>query len=246
MGAWYNPYTGAYGRGYAAYGPYGGVSMGAQYNPRTGTYSRGASAYGPYGSRSYAEAYNPRTGTYGQTRQGSNVYGNWGTSSVQRGDNWAQTAHVDNYRKGTSTSGIRTSEGGGAISREGRGGNQTTVGRTQGGDVYAGRDGNVYRKTDGGWEASNGSGGWNPVDSPDRPTQNTARTGDRTTGAGANRPTTTAPTSNRPTTSQLERDSAARSSGNTRTTNRSTWQSSGASRAGAGSMGRSAGRGRGR
>jgi uncharacterized membrane protein YgcG len=243
MGAWYNPYTGAYGRGYAAYGPYGGVSMGAQYNPRTGTYSRGASAYGPYGSRSYAQAYNPRTGAYGQTRQGSNVYGNWGTSSVQRGDNWAQTAHAENYRKGTSTSGIRTSEGGAAINREGRMGNETTIGRTQGGDIYAGRDGNVYRKTEGGgWEQGNGSGGWNPVDTPDRPNQGPARTGDRTTGTtgdrtagtGANRPSTTAPSSTR---SQLERDSAARSSGNNRTTSRSTWSSGGGSRAGAGSMG---------
>ena len=115
MGAWYNPYTGAYGRGYAAYGPYGGVGMGASYNPRTGTYARGAAAYGPYGSRSAAQAYNPRTGTYAQTRQGSNVYGNWGTSSVQRGDDWAQTAHRTNYRTGTRTSGVRTDSGGGAV-----------------------------------------------------------------------------------------------------------------------------------
>ncbi len=98
MGAWYNPHTGAYGRGYRAYGPYGGVGMGASYNPRTGTYARGAAAYGPGGSRAAAQAYNPRTGTYAQTRQGSNVYGNWGTSSVQRGDNWAQTAHRTNYQ----------------------------------------------------------------------------------------------------------------------------------------------------
>ncbi len=269
MGAWYNPYTGAYGRGYAAYGPYGGVGMGAAYNPRTGTYARGATAYGPYGSRSYGQAYNPRTGAYGQTRQGSNVYGNWGTSSVQRGDNWAQTAHVDNYRKGTSTSGIRTSEGGAAINRDNnRTGNSTTVGRTQGGDIYAGRDGNVYRKTEGGgWEQGNGSGGWNPVDTPDRASQTGARTGDRATGAtgdrtagtGANRPTTsgtgTSSTANRPATTsrpssssmgQLERDSAARSSGNARTTNRSTWSSGGGSRAGAGSMGRAGGGRRGR
>ena len=259
MGAWYNPYTGAYGRGYGAYGPYGGVSMGARYNPRTGTYSRGATAYGPYGSRSYGEAYNPRTGTYGQTRQGSNVYGNWGTSTVQRGDNWAQTAHAQNYRKGTTTSGIRTSEGGAAINRDNnRTGNSTTVGRTQGGDIYAGRDGNVYRKTEGGgWEQGNGSGGWNPVEgSGNRPTP----TGDRTAGTGANRPTTgtgtgttganrpstTSPSTSRPSSSsvnQLERDSAARSTGNQRTTNRSTWSSSGQSRSSAGSMGRSSGGG---
>src|SRR5678816_1843846 len=96
MGAWYNPHTGAYGRGYGAYGPYGGVGMGASYNPRTGTYARGAAAYGPGGASGAAQAYNPRTGTYAQTRQGSNVYGNWGTSSVQRGDSWAQTAHREN------------------------------------------------------------------------------------------------------------------------------------------------------
>ena len=48
----------------------------------------------------YGEAYNPRTGAYGQTRQGSNVYGNWGSTAVQRGDDWAQTAHAQNYRHG--------------------------------------------------------------------------------------------------------------------------------------------------
>ena len=110
MGAWYNPHTGAYGRGYRAYGPYGGVGMGASYNPRTGTYARGAAAYGPGGSRAAAQAYNPRTGTYAQTRQGSNVYGNWGSSSVQRGDDWAQTAHRTNYQTRSKTSGVRTSE----------------------------------------------------------------------------------------------------------------------------------------
>ena len=93
-GAYYNPWTGAYGRGYAAYGPYGGAGYGARYNPATGAYSRGAVAYGPGGARGYAEAYNPRTGGYAQTRQGSNVYGSWGSTSVQRGDQWANTSRV--------------------------------------------------------------------------------------------------------------------------------------------------------
>ena len=204
MGAWYNPYSGAYGRGYAAYGPYGGVGMGASYNPRTGTYSRGAAAYGPYGSRAAGQAYNPRTGAYGQTRQGSNVYGNWGTSAVQRGDNWAQTAHVQNYQRGTSTSGIRTDSGAAAASRVGPAGERTTVGRTQGGDIYAGRDGNVYRRDEGGgWQQSNGSGGWSNATSE--------RAG------------------------QLDSDRAARTQGNQRATDRSTYQRSGSTRSGAGS-----------
>ena len=207
MGAWYNPYSGAYGRGYAAYGPYGGVGMGASYNPRTGTYSRGAAAYGPYGSRAAGQAYNPRTGAYGQTRQGSNVYGNWGTSAVQRGDSWAQTAHVQNYQRGTSTSGIRTDSGAGAVSRVGPGGERSTVGRTQGGDIYAGRDGNVYRRDEGGgWQQSNGTGGW----SSSTPTER----------AG-----------------QLDSDRAAREKGNQRATDRGSWQSSGGTRSGASSYG---------
>jgi len=207
MGAWYNPYTGGYGRGYAAYGPYGGVGMGASYNPRTGTYSRGAAAYGPYGSRAAGQAYNPRTGAYGQTRQGSNVYGNWGTSSVQRGDNWAQTAHAQNYGRGTSTSGIRTDSGAGAVSRVGPGGERSTVGRTQGGDIYAGRDGNVYRQGEGGgWQQSNGTGGWSTSTPSER-------------------------------SGQLDSDRAARAQGNQRATDRGSWQSSGGTRSGAGSYG---------
>jgi hypothetical protein len=255
MGAWYNPYTGAYGRGYAAYGPYGGVSMSARYNPTTGTYSRSASAYGPYGSRSAGQAYNPRTGTYAQTRQGSNVYGNWGTSSVQRGDQWAQTAHRENYRSGTSTSGIRTSSGAAAIGRQGPAGNTGAI-RTSGGDVYAGHDGNVYRKTDGGWEQSNGSGGWDSVDRPE-PRDGSATTRDRaTTGTGTTTrdrastgtATQTPAAGNRATTgsssslsgdrmSQLEGDRSSRVSGETRSTNRSGWETSGSTRSGAGSYG---------
>ena len=56
----------------------------AVYNPTTGTYARGGVAYGPYNARGWAEAYNPRTGTSLQTRQGANVYGNWGTSVARR------------------------------------------------------------------------------------------------------------------------------------------------------------------
>ena len=116
-GASYNPWTGAYSRGAVAYGPYGGAGVGARYNPRTGTYSRGAAAYGPYGSRAAGQAYNPRTGTYAQGRSGSNVYGSWGGGTVQRGDQWAQTARVTNNRTGTTTRATRTDSGAGAVTR---------------------------------------------------------------------------------------------------------------------------------
>ncbi|MFL6280471.1 MAG: hypothetical protein ACJ731_10200, partial [Vicinamibacterales bacterium] len=131
--AWYNPWTGAYGRSAAVYGPYGGAGVGARYNPRTGTYARGAAAYGPYGARGVAQAYNPRTGTYAATRQGSNVYGSWGSTAVQRGDDWAKTNRYTNNRTGTTTRTVRTDDGG-AVTRRGPGG--ATVGAGSGGNVY--------------------------------------------------------------------------------------------------------------
>jgi hypothetical protein len=162
--AWYNPWSGTYGRSAVAYGPYGGVGATARYNPRTGTYSRGVAAYGPYGSRGAATAYNPRTGAYGATRQGSNVYGNWGSSYVQRGDDWARTGHVTNRRTGTTTSGIRTDEGG-AVRRSGPGGSGFVAGN--GDNVYAGHDGNVYKRGDDGTWQKRENGGWNNTNRPD-------------------------------------------------------------------------------
>ena len=205
MSAWYNPYTGGFGRAYGAYGPYGGAGFATSYNPRTGTYARGAAAYGPYGSARAAQAYNPRTGTYAQTRQGSNMYGNWGSSSVQRGDDWAQAAHKTNYATGARTTGARNDDGAAVARRSGAAGN-TTVGRTAGGDIYAGHDGNVYKKgDDGGWQ-QHGDGGWNNTTRP--------------ANAG-----------------QLDKDSGARTQGNQRAADRSSWQKSGSTRSGASSYG---------
>src|SRR5436190_1007599 len=159
-GAWYNPFTGTFGRGALVYGPFGGAGAFAAYNPRTGTYARGAAIYGAYGSRGFAQAWNPRTGTYGETRQGSNIYGNWGATSVKRGDDWVKTGHVTNYAKGTRTSGIRGQEAA-LITRKGPNG-RTTIAKGQGGKVYAGHDGSVYRKQNGEWQKWTNSG-WNDV-----------------------------------------------------------------------------------
>jgi hypothetical protein len=153
-GTWYNPHTGTYGRSAVAYGPYGGIGRAAAYNPATGTYARGAAAYGPYQARAWAEAYNPRTGTYARTTQGTNVYGNWGTTAVVRGDDWARTARASG--SAGSVAAVRTSSGGSAVVA--RGDN----------NVYVGKDGQVYRRTDAGWDRYEGgqwSGGASRVDS---------------------------------------------------------------------------------
>jgi hypothetical protein len=223
FGAWYNPWTGVYGRGAAWYGPYGGAGVAARYNPVTRTYARGAAAWGPYGSRGVAAAYNPRTGAYARTAQGSGVYGSWGTTSVQRGNQWAQTARVTNRATGTTTRATRGSGGGEAITRSGPSGTGG-VARTGSGDVYAGRDGNVYRNNGSGWQKWD-NGSWN---SANRPTpQNRA-----TPSTGQNRATPSTGDRSDPTANQLDRDRAARREGQSRTRDFGNARSSGATRSG--------------
>ena len=193
----YNPWTGAYTRGAVAYGPYGGAGAAARYNPSTGVYSRGAVAYGPYGASGAAQAYNPRTGAYGQTRQGSNAYGSWGSSSVQRGDQWANTQRTTNNATGVTTRTTQSSAGNSARVT-GPGGNSSAIARSSStGDVYAGHDGNVYKKDSSGGYQKYENGGWNSVQQPSQAqrqqlqsdsaarTQGTQRTNSFSRGAGA-------------------------------------------------------------
>jgi hypothetical protein len=202
-GARYNPWTGSYTRAGVAYGPYGGAGYAARYNPSTGTYSRGAAAWGPGGARGAAEAWNPRAGTAAATRQGANVYGSWGSTAVQRGDQWAQTARATNRAAGTTTRATQGSGGGGAVSRRGPQGG-TTIGKTGGGDVFAGHDGNVYRNQGGSWQKYE-NGGWNNVQ---RPTGTAGTLGARAGTQGGLSPDTM---------SQLNRDFATRRDGSQRT-----------------------------
>lgn len=187
VGGYYNPYTGAYGRGYGYSGYYGGASARAGYNPNTGTYGRGATAYGPYGSRSAGSAYNPytgssargasastpwgsaaaaqgynaRTGTYGATRQASNAYSQWGNSVVSKNGQTAYGQHSSNAR-GTVGS-VQSTTGAKAVGSSTALGN-TYAGKSANGDMYAGRNGDVYRNTNDSWQKYGGNGSWNSVD----------------------------------------------------------------------------------
>ena len=158
----YNPYTGAYGYGGAAYGPYGSAHWGTSYNPNTGTYARGATASTAYGSRAVGQAYNPYTGAYAATRQGSNAYGSWGQSVYSKNGQTAYTQHASNAYGSVGTA--QTSSGGKAAASSTAHGN-TAVGKTSGGDMYAGHDGNVYKNTGSGWQKYD-NGSWNNVQKP--------------------------------------------------------------------------------
>jgi hypothetical protein len=159
----YNPYTGAYAVGRAVYGPYGSAGTAAWYNPNTGMYGRAVTTQNAYGGHTYAQAYNPWTGTYAQTSQGHNQYSQWGSSVVTNGDNWAQAQHVTNAN-GTAGS-FQTSKGSAGAGFNGANGNSGFVAKdANNNNVYAGVDGNVYKKdSDGNWSKYD-DGSWTPVD----------------------------------------------------------------------------------
>jgi hypothetical protein len=233
-GSWYNPYTGRYGTAGRIYGPYGGVGFGARYNPTTGTYARGAFAYGTFGARGAAEAWNSRTGTYASTRQGAGVYGSWGSTYVQRGDDWASTKRFTNRQTGNTTRVTRGDEGG-MISRRGQDG-RGFVGRS-GDNVYAGRDGNAYRRDQNGnwskWE----NGSWNSVQKPDQSVRDQmmnerGRQRDRESARGERVSQPRASQMDRSTFGTLERDRAARAEGARRARDNGTYRSRGGGNAG--------------
>ena len=221
-GAWYNPYTGIYGTAGRIYGPYGGAGFGARYNPSTGTYARGAFAYGPYGARGAAQAYNPRTGTYAATRQGSSVYGSWGSTHVQRGDDWVNTKRFTNNSGQTTR--VTRGDQGGMVSRRGPDG-RSFVG-SKGDNVYAGRDGNVYRRDGSGnwskWE----NGSWNsPARAEQRDSVRDSMLSDRgrqnerserARGERAGQSSSRPSNMDRGTLNSLERDRASRNMGSQR------------------------------
>ena len=162
----YNTGTGSYVHGHYAYGPYGGYWEGNRYNPNTGRYGGGVYAY-DYDTAVYEGwSYNPRNDVSTSTSQAiqwsdGNSYETWGDTVVQRDDNWVRAERYgteDGFRRE-----VQTSEGGQAV-QVGNTQGRATAGQTGDGDLYAGANGNVFRRTeDGGWETRSG-GEWTSVD----------------------------------------------------------------------------------
>ncbi len=157
----YNPATGSFAAGGVVYGPYGAAGRAAGYNAATGTYGRVASVQTASGGRTVAQAYNPWTGTYAATTQGHNAYAQWGSSVVQRGDDWVRAGHISTEQGKVAR--YTTSEGGsGTIISGARG--QAGVVKTADDTVYAGKDGNVYKRDPNGDWNKYDDGNWVPVE----------------------------------------------------------------------------------
>lgn len=181
-GRYHNASTGGWAQGAAVYGPYGGAGAWSYYNPRTGTYGHGSAVWGGGSGTAYGNFYNSRYGISGATTQNVNPYSRWGSSSFAGPNKTVNTASGSNARG--SAGGFNSSTGAQGAGYHNRAtGSSGGAVRTQGGDVYAGRDGNVYRHTDQGWSKYN-NGAWNTVQPP---TNGTARyQGAQPNGASGN------------------------------------------------------------
>jgi hypothetical protein len=138
---------------------------------------------------------------------------------VRRGDDWARSSRVTNNVTGNTTRVTRGSDGGTAVTRRGPGDTGGMIGQTGSGDVYAGRDGNVYRKQGDSWQKyENGSWSGVPEATPQQREQAAARAQDRASQSGTSGATRADPA----TMGQLNRDSTSRSDGAQRTRDAST------------------------
>ncbi|MCA9285510.1 MAG: hypothetical protein KDA22_09860 [Phycisphaerales bacterium] len=153
-GARYDPATGVFRRAAPVhYGPYGGAGRWATWNPETGRMSRGAAAWGPSGTFAAREAYNPTTGVASARVSAATPYGRWSRGVASDGDRAVAGGRATGRRG--SVGGARTSEGGAGVAGDRRGGGAGFAARTSGGDLYAGKDGKVYRR--------DGQGEWSQV-----------------------------------------------------------------------------------
>jgi hypothetical protein len=110
---------------------------------------------------------------------------------------------------GRSVTSIEGSGGGQGMSVSGPGPGRTTIAESGSGDLYAGHDGNVYKKTDDGWQKYD-NGQWAPTDTSRTQAQQ------RTTASQAPARSDSRPSygTTREPPSQLNRDYAARQRGN--------------------------------
>jgi hypothetical protein len=98
---------------------------------------------------------------------------------VSNGNKSAYTRHVSNEKGTVGT--VRGSGGGKAIGGSTDRGSGF-AGKTAGGDMYAGRNGNVFKNTGSGWDKYE-HGSWNSVNSPQTNARDRAQTSDRASGA---------------------------------------------------------------
>lgn len=162
-GTYYVPGRGTFNAHWGrAYGPYGGVAAGGIYNENTGAYVRGGAAYGPYNSGGFISVQGPAGNQYRAAVINGNVYHSWNGNGVTKTNTWAK------------------SETKAANRWQSRDGNKTLGGKTGQKDLFANKDGQVFRKQDGKWQQHE-KGSWKPAASTTKKSGDAKKTNTRKT-----------------------------------------------------------------
>jgi hypothetical protein len=171
----YNPQTGTYARGAAVWDNNQIAGSGYAYNPRSGT-GIAANRYA-YEDGGWGETLVTRDDrwlyTNGEWTENSRRT-QFETSGGATGELQSQrsgdivTRELDVARGDQSLSALsQRSDRGTAIGVETGQGERAAIGRDAStGDLYAGRDGNVYRRSDDAWYQHDGQGGWDQIEVP--------------------------------------------------------------------------------
>ncbi len=248
----YNPRTGRYGYVETAWDGDEWASLGETYNPRTGVGTKTERYYDEDKNKLTTDRKVERGDEWVKTERKTDF--DDGTQTVERETSQGGSSEVQRTRDGGSISSDRTittgdgqqgsmttetrrndgrsatsiegSGGGQGISVSGQGPGRTTIAESGSGDLYAGHDGNVYKKTDDGWQhyengewsAANASGdSYRQMGSNATPPEGTgtrqrpAETGTRSQPSGGSYQS---PSRDTRSASQLDRDYAARQRGN--------------------------------
>ena len=95
------------------------------------------------------------------------------------------TMNTDTTRKGDSSKTDFETSGGASGTSNKNDGNRTTIGQSGSGDIYAGHNGDVYKKTDNGWQKYDGSKGWQGIETQDiNPSRGATELGEARNKAG--------------------------------------------------------------
>ena len=155
--------------------------------PATGSYAHGSAAWGPDGARATRAGTTRRPG--GTDRRSRTATRTGAGARTVSGPN--QTVHTQSRSNAQGRAGSFIRLRAKRAPAFGRRRQHAGAVKTAGGDVYAGADGNVYKKTDDGWEKyDNGRGtrSTSPLHAPDaRPCQTNTRLGSARSRGGLRR-----------------------------------------------------------
>jgi hypothetical protein len=173
-GSAYNPETGAYARGEAVWDSNEIAGRGVAYNPRTGTgvaTNRYANESGGWGNS--LVTHNDKWLATQTDWDANSRTTEFATSGGLTGQRQRQQTGDTVYGSGELTRGDQSlatrsarGEQGTVVAGQSGSGEQAAIGRTASGDLYAGKDGVVYRRGDDGWQQHSGDG-WSAVEVPE-------------------------------------------------------------------------------